>query len=73
MKLAAGRPSADYAMFPLAKTETRRKQSRAASRHWAEKSNLLPFRVPCPTPIRSKVWMPPAGSIAWSLLYQKAK
>lgn len=68
VKLAALLPSTDYAQFPLMKQETRRKQSRAASRRWAESSNLLPFRVPCPTPVGSKVYIEPVGLIARSLL-----
>lgn len=32
----------------------------------AEAQNLLPFRVPCPTPITAKVYLPPRGSVALS-------
>ena len=32
--------------------------------------NLLPLRVPCPTPMTSKIYLPLAGSVALSLLYR---
>lgn len=70
MKRTAALRATDYGQFPLANDETRRKQSAGMRRRWHRKSdqNLLPFRVPCPTPITAKVYLPMRGSTALALL-----
>lgn len=67
VRRASALRSPDYSRTP-----DQRIAHRAANRRYRQRlkpsQHVLPFRVPCPTPIQAKVWMPPTGSVALSLL-----